>query len=99
MKKLVVISHTRHYLQNGKAVGWGPTVREIDYLAQLFSEIIHIAPLHDDSPPAGMVTYCSDRIRLRPVKPSGGTRLHEKLRILRHYPSYFGVIREELKSA
>ena len=49
--KLLIISHTPHYMNGTQLKGWGATVREIDYLAELFDEIIHIAPLYTGKPP------------------------------------------------
>ena len=43
--KLLVISHTPHYTdQDGRVVGWGPTLRELNYLTDLFEHVYHIAP-------------------------------------------------------
>ena len=50
--KLLIISHTPHYLKEGQVVGWGSTVMEIDQLAKLFTEVTHLAPLHDGETPA-----------------------------------------------
>ena len=45
--KLVVISHTEHFINSqGEVVGWGPTVIEINHLLDLFEEIVHIAVLN-----------------------------------------------------
>ena len=63
--RVLIVSHTPHYLENGVPVGWGPTVREIDYLASLFEEIVHIAPLHRGKP-EGALAYQAANIRFRP---------------------------------
>jgi glycosyltransferase involved in cell wall biosynthesis len=96
--RLLIVSHTPHYLENGVPVGWGPTVREIDYLATLFEEIVHVAPLHDGKP-EGALAYQSDNIRFRPVRPSGGERFVDKLSILAHLPSYVRVLNDEWRGA
>ena len=37
--KLTIISHTEHYkLSDGTLVGWGPTITEINHLAEIFDE-------------------------------------------------------------
>jgi hypothetical protein len=80
--KLLVVSHTEHYLKNGTVVGWGPTVREIDHLANLFDEIIHIAMLHTGPAPDSAIAYQSPRVKLCPVpvrwreRPHGQTPHH-----------------------
>lgn len=96
--RLLIVSHTPHYLENGVPVGWGPTVREIDYLASLFEEIVHIAPLHRGKP-EGALAYQAGNIRFRPVRPSGGERLVDKLSILAHVPSYVRALNEEWRGA
>lgn len=97
--RLLIVSHTPHYKQNDCVVGWGPTIRELDYLAELFDEVVHVAPLYAEPAPASTQPYASTRIRLRPVKPSGGISLVDKLDILRLYPGYAGTIKQEMDSA
>ena len=86
-KRLLVISHTEHYLRDGEVVGWGPTVREINHLLTLFVEIWHIAVLHQEEAPKSSIPYCSDRIHFVPIKPFGGENFAAKLSILFHIPS------------
>ena len=45
--RLLIVSHTPHYRAAGQLVGWGPTVRELDHLAELFAEVVHVAPVYD----------------------------------------------------
>ena len=78
--KLLIVSHTPHYRHHATIKGWGPTVREIDYLAEIFDEIVHIAPLHPGPVPPNALAYASKRIRLRPVKPAGGNSLQAENR-------------------
>jgi hypothetical protein len=86
--KLLVVSHTEHYLKNGTVVGWGPTVREIDHLANLFDEIIHIAMLHTGPAPDSAIAYQSPRVKLCPVPAAGGSGLKSKLRIAAIIPGF-----------
>jgi glycosyltransferase involved in cell wall biosynthesis len=97
--RLLIVSHTPHYRANGHYVGWGPTVRELDYLSDLFTEIVHIAPLYNTPPPESSLPYHSTRVFLRPVVPAGGPGIFNKANILRAYPLYASVIRDELKKA
>jgi hypothetical protein len=56
--KLVIISHTEHYISSdGAVVGWGPTVREIDHLTQLFDIVYHCAPLYKGQAPQSALPY------------------------------------------
>ena len=41
--RLVIVSHTPHYRKDGAVVGWAATVREIDRLASIFEEVVHLA--------------------------------------------------------
>ena len=81
-KKLVIISHTEHYLRGSEIVGWGPTIREINFLSDYFSEIIHIATLHDTSAPLSAEGYSNSNIKFVAMAPFGGQRIIDKLKIL-----------------
>src|SRR2546422_9860982 len=90
--KLLVISHTPHYLKDGRFVGWGPTVRELDQLPEIFKQVIHLAPLHHEMAPASVLPYRSTRLEFRPLPPAGGERLRDKLTILFRAPQYVRAI-------
>ena len=95
--KLLVISHTAHHRDHGEVRGWGPTVREIDRLASLFDELVHVAPLHPGPAPASALPYEARNVRLVPVRPSGGTTLLSKLGLLGAWAGYARVILRELR--
>lgn len=97
--RLVIVSHTAHYLDNGVVKGWGATVREIDYLATLFDEIIHIAPLHRGHLPSSSISYEAQNVRLVAVRPTGGKRLWHKLSILARIPKYIAVCLKQFRYA
>ena len=83
MRSLAVISHTEHYYTtDGKVVGWEPTVRELNYLAEIFDLIYHIAPIHDNKPNRATAAYKADNIIYVPIKPSGGKTLINKIAII-----------------
>lgn len=90
--KLLVVSHTPHYLRDGEFVGWGPTVRELDHLPEIFERVIHLAPLHEESSPATALPYHSTRLEFRSLPPAGGGRLRDKLAILIRSPQYLHTI-------
>jgi glycosyltransferase involved in cell wall biosynthesis len=94
--RLLIVSHTPHYLQQGAPVGWGATVREIDYLAALFETVAHVAPLHDGDPPASALPYTATNVRLIPLRERGGDSLFAKLGVLAEMPRYLTTIRREL---
>lgn len=94
--KLLIISHTPHYRKDGQIVGWGSTLREIDHLARLFDEVVHIAPLHPEPDPGSSLPYQADNVRLHAVPPAGGDTLAEKVSVLKRLPEYIRTIRQEL---
>jgi glycosyltransferase involved in cell wall biosynthesis len=95
--KLLIVSHTPHYKKGNSIVGWGPTIREIDYLSQVFDRVVHVAPLHPEAAPASALPYTSDRVFLRPVQPAGGEKLQDKMAILGVVPHYLRIISQEIK--
>lgn len=97
--RLVIVSHTEHYRRGDELLGWGATIREIDHLATLFDEVIHVAPIHDREAPASALPYQASNVTLRAVPPAGGGGLAAKLRILSVYPRYWSVIRREFAEA
>ena len=97
--KLVILSNMAHYKRGDRIVGHGPTAREIDHLATLFDEVVHVGCLHDEAAPSSSTPYSAANVRLRGVPPAGGETLRDKLRILRLYPHYARVMWQELKHA
>ncbi len=95
--KLLVISHTPHHLKDGRFVGWGPTVRELDHLPEIFKRVIHLAPLHREVSPPSALPYQSTRLEFRPLPPAGGGRLRDKLAILIRAPQYLSAILKAMR--
>jgi glycosyltransferase involved in cell wall biosynthesis len=97
--RLLIVSNMSHYLREGRVVGWGPTVREIDRLAKLFEEVRHIGCLYSDPAPPSALPYESERVTLVPIPPSGGKTLRHKLGIVRLTPLYLRTILREMRHA
>jgi len=97
--QLLIVSHTPHYYLDGNLVGWGPTVREIDALGELFETVVHVAPVHPGPAPASALSYQCPRVRVRTVRPAGGRRWRDKLGILARAPGYVRAILQELGPA
>lgn len=97
--KLLIISHTPHYKTSNEITGWGPTIIEINHLATLFDQVIHIAPLHAGEVPNSSLPYTATNVRFVPVSPSGGDTLFKKLNILYNFPSYLKMIKHEINAA
>lgn len=97
--KLLIVGHTAHFKKQGQIVGWGPTVREIDWLARAFDSVIHLACLHPGNPPSSAVPYESDRIHFVGVPPAGGLTLRSKFRAVLIAPYYIQSILKQLPKA
>lgn len=91
-----MVSHTPHHRDGDHFVGWGPTVREIDQLATLFAEIVHVVPVHAGAAPPSELAYRAGNVRIIAVPPAGGESLSSKLDVLRALPRYAAVIWREL---
>lgn len=97
--KLAIISHTEHYKQtDGTVVGWGPTVSELNHLAQDFEELYHIAFLHPEAAPPSSLPYTASNITFIPLKPVGGKGMVSKLKILLSIPGTIKTVRKALKN-
>src|SRR5665647_1124324 len=94
--KLLIVSNMAHYKCDGKIVGWGPTVQEIDHLASNFEEVRHLACLHPEPPPLSSLAYSAKNVRLIPLPPAGGEKWQDKFGILRLSPLYLRTILKEL---
>ena len=97
--RLLIVSHTPHYHSAEGVVGWGPTVRELDYLAALFDEVTHVAVGYPGRAPASALAYAAPNLRVRLVPPAGGESWRDKLGILSAYPAYARMLREEISRA
>ncbi len=96
--KLAIISHTEHYKQpDGTIVGWGPTISELNHLAQDFEEIYHIAFLHPGPPPPSSLPYTASNIKFVPLKPVGGKGIGAKLKVVLNIPKIISTVKKTLK--
>jgi glycosyltransferase involved in cell wall biosynthesis len=98
-KKLVVISHTEHYFDNGEVKGWGPTINEINYLADYWEEVVHVGCLYHQSPPSSSLAYTRENIRYVPIPAYGGKSLWNKLGILIKMPRIIWTVKKQLRGA
>jgi hypothetical protein len=86
--KLAVISHLEHYRDaaGGVLCAWPAAVREIDALASLCGEVVHLACLHPGPPPPQATRYRASNVRLAFVPPAGGPGARGKLGALAAMP-------------
>jgi hypothetical protein len=91
--KLVIVSNLEHYRSGGEIVGaWPAAVREVDALASLFDEVVHVAALHPGPPPAQAQAYGAANVRLRLFRPAGGSGVWSKLEALLVWPARAAAI-------
>lgn len=98
-KKLVIISHTEHFSANGEIAGWGPTINEIDHLADHWDEVVHVACLHGGNAPPSSRPYARKNIRFVPIRPTGGKRLWNKPGIILQVPSVLLKVARSIRGA
>jgi glycosyltransferase involved in cell wall biosynthesis len=92
--KLLVVSHTPHSKALNEWSGWGPTVREINFLSKYF-QVTHIAPQHKGEKENVSYDIVNPHIKLIPTRNRGGGGLGSKLKVLVDSAHYaFLVIRE-----
>src|SRR5690349_9839136 len=94
--KLLIISNMPHHYRNDQLVGWGPTVQEIDALATIFDEIVHLGCLHRTPAPLSALPYQSGRINFVPLPAVGGDSLGNKLDVISQIPKFVGTVRQWL---
>lgn len=93
---LLIISHTAHYWRGDQIVGWGPTVKEIRWLARAFDRVTHIACLHRGPAPQSALPYDSEKVKVVLVPPAGGLDWRAKSRVMLRGPRYLTSILENL---
>jgi glycosyltransferase involved in cell wall biosynthesis len=98
-KKLLIISHTEHYKSNDRIVGWGATVNEINYLADYWEEVVHVACLYSSQPPKSSLPYTKENITFVPISPYGGKGFFKKMGILFKMPKIIYTVQSQLKGA
>lgn len=98
-KKLVIISHTEHYIDNGILKGWGSTINEINYLADYWEEITHVGCLYNSKAPASSLPYTKNNISFVPIPPFGGHTVLNKLMIAVKIPKIIFQVIKSVKNA
>lgn len=97
-KKLVIISHTEHYNDNGVIKGWGSTINEINYLADYWDEIVHVACLYDEKCPPSSLPYSNENIKFVAIPPFGGKNFLDKLLIFIKIPKIIFTVIKSIKN-
>ena len=90
--RLLIIGHTSHYLRDGEIVGWGPTVKEVNWLARVFDSVTHLACFHSEPAPKSALPYDTDKVSFVGVPPAGGRTVRDKARVILIAPQYLIAI-------
>lgn len=99
-KKLVVISHTEHYINTkNQIVGWGSTINEINYLADYWEEVVHVGCFYIENAPSSALPYSKDNISFKAIPPYGGKSFLDKLKIFTKIPKIIAVVYKNLNDA
>lgn len=99
-KKLVIISHTEHYKDStGVIKGWGPTINEVNYLADYWEEVVHVGCLHHKKTPPSSLAYTQKNISFVAIPPYGGKSLRDKFMILFKIPRIITTVIKSVNGA
>jgi glycosyltransferase involved in cell wall biosynthesis len=96
---LLIIGHTAHYRRDGRIYGWGPTVKEINWLARAFDKVTHVASFYPGPTPKSALPYDTDKVRFVGVPPAGGRTWREKARVILYAPKHILAILRNLGGA
>jgi glycosyltransferase involved in cell wall biosynthesis len=99
-RKLVIISHTAHQMhpEHGP-VGWGPTIREVNFLAAHWDEVVHVACLERAKPAGSSIPYIGKNIQFKAIPTFGGARWWQKFDIIFKAPKVILAVHKALKGA
>jgi glycosyltransferase involved in cell wall biosynthesis len=86
LKRLLIISHVRHYRFQGSLYAYGPYAREIEMWADLFPEVRVAAPCREDTPPGDCLALHRPGITMVPVRETGGATIRARLHQLSALP-------------
>ncbi|NHN26180.1 glycosyltransferase [Flavobacterium jejuense] len=99
-KKLVVISHTEHYKSvEGLVIGLGSTVSEINFLADYWVEVVHVACFYESFAPKNSLPYTKSNINFVPIPPYGGKTIKSKFLILTKIPLIIKQVHKAIQGA
>lgn len=96
--KLLVISDTGIFTTDKGYMAFGPVVKELEHLLDIFDEITWIGfEKISEKSNLSYIPIVSDRIHPILLKEVGGNSLKDKLDILKHYPLMYKLIFKEIR--
>ncbi|HRE79337.1 MAG TPA: glycosyltransferase family 4 protein [Flavobacterium sp.] len=99
-KKLTIVSDTAIFHSNNSYYGFGPVVREIEFVEHLFDQITWIGfDRQDRIGDLSMQKIQSNKIKFILLKNVGGKGLFSFLKILTQYPFMFFVIYRQIQKS
>ena len=95
--KVVIVSHVRHYSQDGNLFAYAPYAREIEIWAELFDEVVIAAPLWKTEPAGDCASIHSTNIRIMPQREIGGETWPAKLKLASYLPAMMWELTKALR--
>lgn len=80
IKKLLIISHVRHYYYEGNLYAYAPYVEEIEIWAGLFTQILIASPCFFSLPSSDTKMFRSRNISIIPIIETGGNDIYQKIK-------------------
>lgn len=100
LKKLTIISDTALYCIKNDYFGFGPVVKEIQFIEHMFDEIVWIGfERNDRINDLSMQKIQNNKIKFILLKNIGGKNIKSFLEILMYYPKIFFIIKKEIKNS
>jgi glycosyltransferase involved in cell wall biosynthesis len=99
VRTLLVVSHVTHYRRGGRIYAYGPYLREIEVLAELFPRVVIASPASDREPPGDCVPFASTNVELFDMLETGGETVGAKFRQVAMLPLLvWGLVRAMSKA-
>jgi glycosyltransferase involved in cell wall biosynthesis len=98
-EKLLVVSHSVHYVHEGRLHAYAPYAREIDVWADLFDRVAIAAPCRFEPPPGQCVPFSRSNIAIVPQRETGGETAGAKLLQLVNVPGLVFSLGHAMSSA
>lgn len=99
-KQLTIVSDTAMFQNGNEVYAFGPVVRELEFIAPLFDEIIWIGFYRKDKiGDLSMKKIESEKIKVVLLDKVGGKRFLDTIKILLYYPTMFFTILKYARKA
>ena len=97
-ERLLVVSDTSMFEENEQIKAFGPVVKELEKMLEIFDEIVWIGfNRPEEISNKSMLPIKSSKIKPILLKNVGGNEILDKLKIIIAYPKMYSVIRNEVQ--